>query len=69
MSEKKVSREILKESLQRFSYCFTASMRKGQENYIAISETHSAEVVSHDDIHQITGPSRKLHTRERDKPR
>lgn len=25
-------------------------------------QTHGAEMVSHDDIHQVTGPPRELHT-------
>jgi len=26
------------------------------------AETHSAEVVRHDDVHQVAGPSSQLHT-------
>lgn len=35
--------------------------KKAQGEQCTGTDTHGAEVVSHDDIHQITGPSRQLH--------
>lgn len=46
------------------SHCQVKNMKKKAqgEKYTA-RETHSAEVVRHDDVHQITGPSSQLQRR------
>lgn len=37
--------------------------KKGSAEPRKMASTHGAEVVGHDDVHQVTGPSRQLHIR------